>query len=315
MTPRSSIRFRLWWWLLAALVLGGRGLVLGQDLIHFHDGRPALRAEILLLAADLLKARILLDTPSGTASAERSFSMADVSAIDFTLPPALAAVLAHPALADEKALIGWWNESRLMARRPRHYVGQIGLALAELSLAQDSGVARARALEIYRFLEAEAWDPTHRHLARRGRLRAWMALGKLAEAEKEAESLAHDEEDPDLLIEARAILADVRHAALREFLKAHPRWAEEEEARTERDRLYHETLDLCLWPALFHGTHEPAAARGMWHAVAVYAEAHEARAARDTAEDLASLYPATPAGLAAQKWLAAGATAPPGPVR
>jgi hypothetical protein len=280
--------------------------VCGQDLIHFKDGQPAIRAQVLLMAVDLLKVRVILDTAQGTAWADRQYSLTDVSFIDFAVPPDVQAMLDKPTAADLPKLIGIWNEGRSHCHRPQHYAPRVGLTAATLSLinAAASAGAAGRALEIVVHIEKAAWGEPERHEATRLRLQALMALGRTAEAEALAKELmAKPTTPPGLATEAHLTQALASEVRLEAFLKAHPRWMEDDEAKPEGERLFHQTVDLFLWPSLFQGTGAELAARGLLKAAAVLKRRGEAAAARATAEDILLHYPESSSLKAAQAFL------------
>ena len=65
------------------------------------------------------------------------------------------------------------------------------------------------------------------------------------------------------------------------------------ESLRERNRLLNETLDLALYPFLFHGTSREQAAKGLWLARDAHLLAGDTDAAREVATDIIVLYPQT----------------------
>jgi len=129
--------------------------------------------------------------------------------------------------------------------------------------------------------------------AKEGRLRAMVATGRAGEAVREAEEIASATEDPAVLIEAKHILAEAAGASLKKLLEDNPRWEEDLNVIPERNRLYHEAVDLFLYPALFEGSQADAAARGLWGAVGIYQLAGESANALECARDITILYTGT----------------------
>jgi hypothetical protein len=148
-------------------------------------------------------------------------------------------------------------------------------------------------LALFQRIEAEAWDEPDREAATRGRLKAMLALGRVDEASKEAETLALESEDPDLLLDTKLLLAETRIAALRVLLAENPRWEEDPPVRAQHDQLLNEALDMALYPFLFYGTAHERAARGLWLAHEAYLLSDQSAAAREVAIDITVLYPQT----------------------
>jgi hypothetical protein len=144
------------------------------------------------------------------------------------------------------------------------------------------------------------------------------ATGKAAQAIEEAKTLAAETEDPEILIEANYLMAQATAKELQSFLKENPRWNIDPFVIEERHRLHNSALALYLYPALFFGSENQKAARGLWGAVEVYRlsakNAHEAdlpdseksqtRLAIETSRDIIAFYPATAESKLATEFLA-----------
>lgn len=145
--------------------------------------------------------------------------------------------------------------------------------------------------------------------AKEGRLRALVATGRAGEAVREAEQIASMTEDPAVLIEAKYILAEAAGTSLKKLLEDNPRWEEDLNVIPERNRLYHEAVDLFLYPSLFEGSQAEAAARGLWGAVGIYQLTGEAANALECARDITILYPGTKYAAPAKELIASLPTA------
>jgi hypothetical protein len=132
-----------------------------------------------------------------------------------------------------------------------------------------------------------------------------LRLGRAAEAMAEAMELERTSEDPAVLIEAKFVLAEASLQDFKKLLKNNPRWQEDEFVRPEHDRLYHATLDLLLFPYLFHGTEEAQAARGLSRAIEMLTLSGEIPEAIELAQDLVFLYPETAPAASARSFLEA----------
>jgi hypothetical protein len=278
------------------------GVACGEEVTHadiiFRHGQPPHRGRVLGLEQDLL--RFEMEVLPGRPPASVTLSRRHIERIDLADEQA---VLEKVSKADQILLEQLWDKQRPLLDLPRSYAGEVGLTLAERCMQQEKRDSARKALEIYRAIEEKDWEPSRRARARRGRLRAMVAVGAAAEAIEEATVLANESEDPEVLIEARYVLAQASAAKFRELLREHPRWMEDERVRPERNRLYHETLDLFLYAYLFHGTHAGQAARGLWGALEIYQLCGEEEAARRIAADLVFFYPETHEGKRAQELL------------
>ena len=163
----------------------------------------------------------------------------------------------------------------------------------EILLLSSDPARQNEALALFERIEKEAWNPTDRETATRGRLKALLRLGRVDEASAEAQALAGRDDDPGFLLETKLLLAQTRIAALRELLDDNPRWSEDPPVRSQRKQLLNDALDLSLHPFLFHGTAHEQAAQGLWLAHEVYLLAGDAAAAREVASDIVTIYPET----------------------
>ena len=225
---------------------------------------------------------------------------ADVEHIEFAHDPALEELLKSATISQVAEIGALWNRSEPLLKVPRSSAARIANVLGGLLLQTGDPAQAARALELFKKVEADAWSASDKMSARQGRLRAMVATGNAKEAVIEAGELATATENPAVLIEAKYILATAADAALRRLLNDNPRWAEDAHVIPERNRLYNEALDLYLYPSLFAGSEAEAAARGLWGAAGIYLLAGESQKALECARDIATLYPHTkPAGQAA----------------
>jgi hypothetical protein len=174
---------------------------------------------------------------------------------------------------------------------PRSIAGQVGLLYGRLLLERGLDGDAETALEVFGQVEQHAWQYDNQQAARRGRLQALIALGRAEDAVVEARKLVDEADDPELLIEANYVVASSMLGQLRELLEENPRWEEDDRVRPERHRLYREALNLFLFPSLYYGSWDHAAARGLWGAIELYLLCDEPLRAARRAYDLAALYP------------------------
>ena len=252
-----------------------------------------------------IRLRVALNSRSSTqATATVSLNRADLASIRFAPDAALEERLQRASANDAPALEQDWDKARLWLEMPESPAGCIALALGNAWLRSGKKADAQRALDLVSLVEKSSWRPDDRTRAREVRLRAMVASGRAADAVDEATKLAEETEDPEILIEANLIRAQASERQLRKFLQENPRWMEDEYVIDERHRLHAQTLDLYLYPALFHGTDLARGARGLWGAIEVHRLAGDWPNAIETARDLVTFYPSTPEAALANDFLA-----------
>jgi hypothetical protein len=274
-----------------------------QDTVEFTDGtsRPGK-----IVGADDKVFRLRIPAPMpGQPSATVSINRAEVERIVFGPDADLETVTKDPTIARTAFARVLWQRMEPFLAVPDSPAAKAGMVYGEILLLSKDPARHNEALELFRRIEAGAWNESDRESAMRGRLKAMLALGQINEASQEAETLALQAEDPGLLLDTKLLLAETRLAALRELLEENPRWQEDPPVRAERDKLLNEALDLALYPFLFYGTAHDQSAQGLWLAHEAYLFADQPAAAHEVATDITALYPetryATPAREALQK--------------
>lgn len=268
------------------------------DVLHLQDG-TVLHGRVQRLASKSIA--MLVQVPAGGGTVQHEIPTSNLKFIDFAPMPGEVKALANPHTpANRKRLLELWQEKSVNLRWPSNNAGAIGLAYAGALMAMKDSDFFERALVVYSLIEKEDWDIKRRNTARRERLRGLIKLKRIAEAIVEAGELAKTSDDTEVLLEARMVLAEAEFERLKSFQDTHPRWMDDDDLAAERMRLYHQTLDLFLRIALFHGAPEHHAASALWAVVSVHQFAGEPEPAAQRARDLVELYPqATEAGAAA----------------
>ena len=228
---------------------------------------------------------------SPSASALVSIPKSDVTHIEFSPDPARDRLLESDQLPDIAEL---WMSQLPWLEVPRSPAARIGCAYGNLLLKRGNRENSAKALEVFRAIEAHAWDKQDQLNANQGRLRAMVATGQAAEAVKEAFDLAKTTENPAVLIEAKYLLAEADAAALRKLVEDNPRWQEDVHVLPEHARLHHQALDQFLFPCLFFGSESLPAARGLWEAARLHDFVGEKDKALECVRDILTIYPDTP---------------------
>jgi len=265
-----------------------------QDVLTLRSGEKRT-GKIAGLDAAMLKFQVPLPVAPGATPVFASVAIprADIVSIDFAPDPAVEQLLSRRPVAGVGELQAAWAIASPWLGIPKSSAAQVGSALGKALLATGVSADAAKALEIFQQVESGAWSPEDKMTAKEGRLRALVATGRAGEAVREAEQIASATEDPAVLIEAKFILAEAAGTSLKKLLEDNPRWEEDLNVIPERNRLYHEAVDLFLYPSLFEGSQAEAAARGLWGAVGIYQLTGEAANALECARDITILYPGT----------------------
>ena len=222
-----------------------------------------------------------------------SINRNEVEKIIFGPDPDLETVINDPVIGRTAFARLLWQRLEPFLSVPESPTAKAGLAYGDILLLSADANRHNEALDLFRRIETKAWNEQDRGRALRGRLQALLRLGRVDEASREVEEMAARTEDPELLLETKLLLAETRLAALRALLGENPRWSEDPPVQAERKRLLNETLDLALYPFLFHGTSREQAAKGLWLAREAHLLAGDTDTARDVATDIIVIYPQT----------------------
>ncbi len=228
--------------------------------------------------------------------------LSEIERIEFAPNPQEKALLAKAGDPSQTAaLLEAWRQREPLLALPASNAGAFGIGAANALLSGTDARLHQLALEIFRAAETRDWDEERRSAARRGRLRAMIALGDGEKAVAEARKVAQEAEDPDVAIEANLLLGEAAFAQLKKLQEDNPRWEEDVNVRPERQRLLHEAIDHLLHPALFYGSEEAPAAKGLWRAVQLCEMVGHISQGIELARDITELYPTSnEAGLAAE---------------
>lgn len=265
------------------------GATMADEVLHLHSG-DALPGKIEKIDNTHVHFKVIIDGPRGRGEARRRVARKDIAFIDFAGPDKALDNHARKQWLAHKKFLG-------IANSP---AGDHGLAYVSELMAAGKGT---EALRLANEIAEGDWDADRRDRAIRWRLKALASIGRETEAKGEAEKLLQSTTDPEVMVEAHLILGQAAFASLRELVEAHPRWMDEDTVRPERDALYHAAIDHFLFGSLFHGSQRQAASEGLWQACQVHRHANDRQRARDTAQDLLSLYPTSALTPQAQAFL------------
>ncbi len=277
------------------LVLAALLASLPADTVHFVNGfREPLEGEITSFQEAGIVVRGTVTLSGGQkASSTEQIPWNAIDHLMFSPLPGETTLLSNPGAAGLKDLEELWMAKLPHLKRPRSNAGDVGILFAERLLTLESEYPWERAMGIFTSIDRDDWNPATRARAKQGRLRTLIALGRIQEATREAVLMAEQSEDPFALLESRYVLATIAFNQLKELEKEHPRWMDDDEVRPKREILFHDALDLYLFAYLFHGSEEPAAARGLLGAAEVHRFAGDAVSAGHCAGDIVRLYPDT----------------------
>jgi len=277
------------------------------DTVYLNDKAKSVKSGKV---TNVDKSQIRMEVPlaAGGPGAKMSVSIprAQIERIEFAESESREELLNDPDLADIPEISVLWRAWEPLLDLPESPAPRIGNIYGLLLLQSGDASRAAEALKVFTSIEAKGWDDGEsKSVARQGRLRAMVATGNAAAAVSEAEQLALESEDPEVLIEAKFILAEAAKAALVKLQTDNPRWTEDINVRPERERLYHEALELYLYPYLFYGSEVSTASRGLWGVISVHQFNNDIPAAIEASRDMVRLYPETPFGHKANEFLAA----------
>ncbi len=263
----------------------------GNDLVFWHSDDKSQRGRVVSYDSRGIKLEVLL--VAGQPPAQVTIPYSEIARIEFAPNANEIALLAAPE-KNERAILDGWAQRRPLLAMPASNAGEFGIAAANLLLSGTAPAEQEQALAIFQAVESSDWNDDRRSLARRGRLRAMIALGKGTEAVAEARKVAEEAEDPEVTIEANLVVGEAAFAQLKKLQEDHPRWEDDVNVRPERQRLLLEALDHLLHPSLFHGSDGEASPKGLWRALEVCEFDGRRTHAIELATDIAVLYPGTP---------------------
>ncbi|HEY5706389.1 MAG TPA: hypothetical protein VIS96_12520 [Terrimicrobiaceae bacterium] len=281
-----------------------------QDTIFLRQGDRLLGKLTGIDGQSIRLRRQLLPLPGAAADAAPIFASvtvlrSHVDRVEFSSDEAQVRMLKNATAANAHQIEALWREARPWLPIPKSSAGAIGLTYGDLLLRSGDLANARKAFDLFKSIETGTWSRPEAMRARQGRLRAMVALGIVQEAAAEAKELERTSNDPAILIEAKFILAGATEKSLRKLVDDNPRWEEDAFVLPERNRLYEETLELYLYPALFFGSEIEAAARGLWSAVEVCRFAGDLKQALEASHDLVAIYPETSYAREAQNFIEA----------
>ncbi|MBP84797.1 MAG: hypothetical protein CMO61_13215 [Verrucomicrobiales bacterium] len=262
----------------------------GRDVIVLKNGQYAA-CEIEALTDNIVTFTVHQREGDGGGVTRRTIKTSEVDYVEFDFEPGEEEAFSNRAAQNRETAEVWWNHHFAHLHRPRSRTAAWGIALGYALIDEDSELYGNRALQLFERIADRAWSGIDVAAAKRGRLRAMMAIGDLERATSEAKILATQTEDPELLIEVKYLLAQADFERLKELEDENPRWYDDDEVRPLRNELYQGVIDQFMWPYLFHAAQEKAASRGLLQAGVVYEFGGDEERSISAYRDLAALYP------------------------
>lgn len=267
------------------------------DEISWKEPSRGAPLKVRIMQANAQSLTVEKTLPAGMTT--RTVPFSDLADVSFSFTPRELTLHREPAVASIPPLRVYWETRSATLRFAGSNVGDTGLVLAKsLRLAGDPA-SLAEATKILDQIRGQ--DPMkHRvELASSEQMTIDFILaqqrGKTEEIDKLAWEITEKATHNDATLLATAFLADRHFSQLKATEEANPRWIEDDEVRPLRERLYHLSLDFALYPSLFMGMRQAESSAGLKRV----AEIHEFTGAKLLAmkalEDLAALYPDTPA--------------------
>jgi hypothetical protein len=233
----------------------------------------------------------------GDGVIRRTIKTSEIDYVEFDFEPGEEEAFSNRANLNRETVEEWWNHHFAHLHRPRSRTAAWGIALGYALIEEDSELYGNRALQLFDRIAERGWSGIDVAAAKRGRLRAMMAIGDLERASSEAKTLATQTEDPELLIEVKYLLAQADFERLKELEEDNPRWYDDDDVRPLRNELYQGVIDQFMWPYLFHAAQEKAASRGLLQAGVVYEFGGDEERSINAYRDLVALYPKSEARL------------------
>ncbi len=195
--------------------------VTAQDTVEYLDGNSRT-GKIMGADERVFQLRIPAPIP-GQQPAVITIIRTDVDKILFGPDPDLETLGKDPVLARLAFARLLWQRQEPLLAVPESHAAKAGMLYGEILLLSSDPARQNEALALFERIEKEAWNPTDRETATRGRLKALLRLGRVDEASAEAQALAGRDDDPGFLLETKLLLAQTRIAALRALLDDNPR--------------------------------------------------------------------------------------------
>ena len=269
-----------------------------EDLIRWADPQRGGPLSLRILRSG--SGQLEVEKTTNAAADRRILLFESISFLEFHWTAMERELHRTPSPQSIPALRVLWNARSATLGIPGSNAGETGLALVRALRLSTVPAALDEAEKLAVFLGAEGGPPAIAKTAREERetiafvrpLRNGTPEGVEKRAWEVTETAM--DENEDLMLLATARLAEIQFARLKEIEEQNPRWEEDEEVKPDRDRAYHLSLDLALYPSLFHGTRGQEAASGLWRAARLYQYTKETDLRKQVLEDLVALYPDSP---------------------
>lgn len=159
--------------------------VTAQDTVEYLDGNTR-RGRIV--GADERVFQLSIPAPiPGQQPAMITIIRSSVDKILFGPDPDIETLSKDPVLARLAFARLLWRRQEPFLAVPESHAAKAGMLYGEILLLSSDPARQTEALNLFERIEKEAWDPTDRETATRGRLKALLRLGRVDEASAEAQ--------------------------------------------------------------------------------------------------------------------------------
>lgn len=278
--------------LLFSLCLGSAPLPAARQVTAYLKDGSTQEGEIVAYDGQ----SITLSSTIGTGTARVPYPMERIERVEFALDENERLAVASPSDAQRPRLESLWKEFRPYLALPESPAADAGIALAKILAAPRDETAARPALEILQQIEAKAWNPAQKNVARLQRLTIYAQLGQL----EKAQALAKELGDPgaaatgphvEAMLEAALARAEIAWASVRQLEAEWPKWEQMPKQIAERQDHIDAALDGFLLPAAMRPEFTSATARGLYRAAEIYQHLDKKDYARTRLREIIDYFP------------------------
>jgi hypothetical protein len=242
---------------------------------------------------------VTLEKKIGAGTAEIPYPLGLIAQIRFEPSDAEKQLLQSGDVRQLGDLEALWRRRQPFLALPESDAAAAGLACLRLLLAKGTKSGGQEAVKIADTIMAGSWDAGAREEARRARLSALAAAGKVEQALAEAETLqglpsSDDAALAETQVRARFLKAELALKQLGELEEEWPKWDLMPELRKRREALLAQAIDDYLFPAAFHPSLAALCAEGLWKSCELFLRTGHPEEAARRAREIAEHFPVAP---------------------
>lgn len=242
---------------------------------------------------------VTLEKRIGAGMAEIPYPLGMIAKIRFEPSEAEKQLLQAGETRQLGALEAFWRQREPFLALPESDAAAAGLAYIRVLLLKGTKSGGQEALRIAEIIAARSWDAAAQEEARRARLSALAAAGRVEQALAEAENLqglssSDDAALAETQVRGRFLKAELALKQLRELEEEWPKWELMPELRQRREALLAQAIDGYLFPAAFHPSLPALCAEGLWKAGEIFLREGRTEEAALRAKEIAEHFPVAP---------------------